>query len=210
MRFATYGYLVMLLLIPGLIVGLGTLASSYPDYDQTNLTWSVIGVWLLAWIAMSILLVVNAVRLARRRDVRVLKRHMMILKLGMVPFFLLNYVAWFLLMMIAGAATHGLAVFVAWVPVALTYLLMMPTMTYPWALTVAAGEKGLLRPFWIGVHWICQLAFVLDVIAAVVLWFQVRRAERIQKTDAEASTAPPVAVVETVPTVVAPPGQAPH
>lgn len=190
MRFATYGYLVMLLLIPGLTVGLGTVASSYPDYDLTAVTWSAIGVWLLAWLVMAILLVVNAIRWARRRDVRVLKRHMMILKLGMVPFFVLNYVAWFLLMTIAGAATHGLAVLVAWVPVVLTYLLMMPTMTYPWALTVAAGEKGLLRPFWIGVHWICQLAFVLDVIAAVVLWFQVRRAQRIQDAGAEAATVP--------------------
>ena len=117
----------------------------------------------------------------------------LMLKLCMIPFYTLIF------LYATGIATIMfvipglfLAVPFAVVPLlAMSYLLMLATSSYGFAASLRAAKRGLLPGSLVAIHMALHFFAVADFFSAVVLYLQLRRADKARKAAAEASASTP-------------------
>ena len=117
----------------------------------------------------------------------------LILKLCMIPFYSLIF------LYATGIATIMfvipglfLAVPFAVVPLlAMSYLLMLATSSYGFAASIRAAKRGLLPGSFAAIHIALHFFAVADFFSAVVLYLQLRRADKARQASAEASAGTP-------------------
>ena len=118
----------------------------------------------------------------------------LVLKLSMIPFYTLIF------LYATGTATimfviPGLflaAPFVVVPLLAMSYLLMLATSSYGFAASIRAAKRGLFPGTFAAIHIALHFFAVADLISAIVLYLQLRRANkaRIASTVASAGTPP--------------------
>jgi hypothetical protein len=138
-----------------------------------SIAYAVLGSWLAVELVLGMLVVADAVRLARRRELDALQRAANFVKLVAVPFFLLNFVALAGAVAIQGADDLdrlGLDGFVmATLFVVLTYLAFLPTSAYGVACLVVMRNDGRVGQLFFGVNLTLHFLFVVDVISSIVV-----------------------------------------
>ncbi|WP_427886920.1 DUF6652 family protein [Kribbella sp. GL6] len=148
---------------PYRIDGPGALSAAFGSFST----------WLVVYLLASVLVVVDAVRLSRRRDLDALQRSANLVKLFAVPFFVLNFVAFAESVLVAGAreGDHlGIDGFVlALVVVVLTYVALLPTSTYGVAVLVLLRKDERIGRIFFGVNVVLHFLFVMDVLSSIVV-----------------------------------------
>lgn len=172
------GWLVVgAILMGGVAAGVG-LSRPFPIDEPRDLivVFAVLGAWGAIHVVAATFVVVDAVRLARRRDLDGLQRAANFVKLIAIPGFMLNFVA---LALLAGAATVfgardraelglvGPAMAVLFV--FLTYLVFLPTSAYGVACLVLMKKDRVIGRAFFGVNMALHLLFVVDVLSAIVV-----------------------------------------
>ena len=117
----------------------------------------------------------------------------LVLKLCMIPFYML------LFLYATGIATimfviPGLflaAPFVVVPLLAISYLLMLAMSSYGFAASIRAAKRGLLPGSFAALHIALHFFAVADFFSAVVLYLQLRRADKARIASAEASAGAP-------------------
>ncbi|GAA1575275.1 MULTISPECIES: DUF6652 family protein [Kribbella] len=129
--------------------------------------------WFVVYLLAAVLVVVDAVRLSRRRDLDALQRSANLVKLFAVPFFVVNFVAFAESVLVAGAreGDHlGIDGFVlALVVVVLTYLVMLPTSAYGIAALLLLRKDDRIGRTFCGVNLVLHFLFVADVLSSIVV-----------------------------------------
>ena len=74
---------------------------------------------------------------------------------------------------------------------AVSYLLMLTTSSYGFAASLRATKRGLLPASLAAIHIALHFFAVADFFSAVVLYLQLRRADKARKAHAEASAGTP-------------------
>lgn len=147
---------------------------------------SSIGGWkllvvLCATVISSILSVIfgvrnimNTYRLCKNNEYNSLRKYMKVLKFGSVPYFIINFIVYFLIFLIFFMGTRGMIIFT---PIPLififiiffTYLAVIFTSSYGIGfLVIVKKEKG-IKLGSIIFHILFQLCFVLDVVDTMVI-----------------------------------------
>lgn len=129
----------------------------------------VMVVLALLWVVALVLLLVDTVSEFRSRDLPALRRSMQVMKFGMIPFFVLNWVFLVLFTTAFVGATRGLGLIMAWVPVLWTYAVFIPTSFYGWAYLMHLFRERRLGAGWFVGHVLAQGMFVIDVVSTIVL-----------------------------------------
>ncbi|GAA3132557.1 hypothetical protein JOF29_005232 [Kribbella aluminosa] len=129
--------------------------------------------WLVIYLVGAILVVVDAVRLARRRDLDALQRSANLVKLVAVPFFVLNFVAFAESVLVVGSGDGdhlGIdGLLLALLVVFLTYVAMLPTSAYGVAVLVLLRKDGRIGRTFFGVNMLLHVLFVVDVLSSIVV-----------------------------------------
>lgn len=129
---------------------------------------------MLAILYFGIRCVINAVELYRSDNLQTLRKYMKVAKRGLIPFFIINFIYHFLVIMILIAASRGIFLFgpipIILIPLVLfTYLAVLFTSSFSIAFIALLKKKGKFNSsseFWN----ICiQLMFVLDIIGVIFL-----------------------------------------
>ena len=73
----------------------------------------------------------------------------------------------------------------------MSYLLMLATSSYGFAAAIRTAKRGLLPGSFAATHIALHFFAVADFFSAVVLYLQLRRADKVRKAAAEASAGAP-------------------
>jgi hypothetical protein len=143
------------------------------EAGDLGIAYAVLGVWLAIHLLLGMLVVADAVRLTRRRELDALQRGADFVKLLAIPFFLLNFVALAGAVVIQGAGDRdrlGLDGFVvALLFVVLTYLALLPTSAYGVGCLVVMRKDERVGPVFFGLNVALHFLFVVDVLSSIVV-----------------------------------------
>ena len=116
-----------------------------------------------------------------------------LLKLCMIPFYTLIflYATGIATIMFVIPGLFLAAPFVVVPLLAMSYLLMLATSSYGFAAAIRATKRGLLPGSFAAIHIALHFFAVADFFSAVVLYLQLRRADKARKAHAEASAGTP-------------------
>jgi hypothetical protein len=138
-----------------------------------TIAYAVLGAWLVIYLVLAIVVVADAARLARSRDLAAAQDSANLVKLIAIPFFLLNFVALTEVVTVVGAGDQdrlGLDGFiVAPLFVVLTYLVFLPTSAYSVVCLSLMRKGGQIGRTFFGVNLALQFLFVVDVPSAIVV-----------------------------------------
>ena len=117
----------------------------------------------------------------------------LMLKLCMIPFYTLIflYATGIVTIMFVIPGLFLAAPFVVIPLLAMSYLLMLATSSYGFAASIRATKRGFLPGSFAAIHIALHFFAVADFFSAVVLYLQLRRADKARKAHAEASAAAP-------------------
>ena len=117
----------------------------------------------------------------------------LVLKLCMIPFYTLIflYATGIATIMFVIPGLFLAAPFVVLPLLAVSYLLMLTTSSYGFAASLRATKRGLLPASLAAIHIALHFFAVADFFSAVVLYLQLRRADKARKSSAEASAGAP-------------------
>ena len=117
----------------------------------------------------------------------------LVLKLSMIPFYALIflYATGIATIMFVIPGLFLAAPFVVVPLLAMSYLLMLATSSYGFAASIRAAKRGLLPGSFAAIHIALHFFAVADFFSAVVLYLQLRRADKARQASAEASAGAP-------------------
>ena len=117
----------------------------------------------------------------------------LVLKLCMIPFYTLIflYATGIATIMFVIPGLFLAAPFVVVPLLAMSYLLMLATSSYGFAAAIRATKRGLLPGSFAAIHIALHFFAVADFFSAVVLYLQLRRADKARIASAEASASAP-------------------
>ena len=117
----------------------------------------------------------------------------LLLKLCMIPFYTLIflYATGIATIMFVIPGLFLAAPFVVVPLLAVSFLLMLATSSYGFAASLRATKRGLLPASLAAIHIALHFFAVADFFSAVVLYLQLRRADKARKSSAEASAGAP-------------------
>ena len=117
----------------------------------------------------------------------------LVLKLCMIPFYTLIflYATGIATIMFVIPGLFLAAPFVVVPLLAMSYLLMLATSSYGFAAAIRATKRGLLPGSFAAIHIALHFFAVADFFSAVVLYLQLRRADKARIASAEASSSTP-------------------
>lgn len=169
------GLYVSLFLVILLLVCLfwGLIDEEIGSWRQWLATFSLIISGVLN-VAFAIVNIKNAYRLYKNRESITLRKYIKTLKLGAIPYFILNFVIYLLLFMLFFAASRGILIFTPiplffLIPTFFTYLAVLFTSPYAIGFVAVLRNENKMKTGKLIMHIILQLCFVLDVIDTIAL-----------------------------------------
>lgn len=140
-------------------------------------------------IVLAVFNVQSALLLFQVGDAFHLRRQMRTLKMGSIPYFVLNFILYVLLALLIIAASRGLVIFTPIplmfiIPVLFTYLSLLFTSPYGIAYAATVHREGKMSAVGLAFHILLQLCFVLDVVDTAVLLMK----HKIRPSDSREST----------------------
>lgn len=128
--------------------------------------------WLAIYAIAAVIALVDAILRLSRRDLDGLQRATTVVKLGGIPFFVVNFVllglGGLVLSMMAVGGAIGILLIVG------TYLVMLPTSVYGLACLLLLLRDRAVGPGFFTVHVILHLMFVVDVVSTLVVAHRAR------------------------------------
>jgi hypothetical protein len=139
--------------------------------------WLVIFALIISGVLNVISAIVNiknAYQLCKNSDTITLRKYMKRLKLGAIPYFILNFVFFLLLFLLFFAASRGIFIFTPipmlfLIPIFFTYLAVLFTSPYAIGFAVVLSNENKMKTGKLVIHILLQLCFVLDVVDTIVL-----------------------------------------
>lgn len=148
------------------------------DNNMGNLVkWILVGLLIVSGIFNIIFAVINTVKsldYLKNNDYNSMRKNMKVLKFGVIPYFVINFIIYLLLFVLFFAASRGFILFTPLpllflIPVFFAYLTVIFTATYGIGFSLILYNEKRISAGKLIVHIMLQLCFVLDVIDTVFL-----------------------------------------
>lgn len=151
----------------------GLIDTGFGNWRQWLVTFALILLGVLN-VVFAIANIKNSYRLCKNRDTITLRKYMKRLKLGAIPFFILNFVFYLLLFFFFFAASRGIFIFtpipmVFLIPIFFTYIAVLFTSPYAIGFLIVLQNENKMKSGKLVIHVLLQLCFVLDVVDTIVL-----------------------------------------
>lgn len=139
--------------------------------------WILIGLVVISIVSNVIFAIINVVNtclLYKNKEYNSLRKSMKTLKLGTIPYFILNFIFYFLLAVLFFMASRGIIIFtpvplLLILPVFFTYLTVLFTSCYGIGFIAIAYKEKKLDGVKLIIHVLCQICFILDVVSTIIL-----------------------------------------
>lgn len=141
------------------------------------LKWILVVALIVSEIFNIVFAVINAINsfiLLKNRDYNSMRKNMKALKFGVIPYFVINFVIYALLLLLLFAASRGLIMFTPIpllfsIPVFFAYLTVIFTSSYGIGFSLILYKDKRIKTGKLVLHILLQLCFVLDVLDTIIL-----------------------------------------
>ena len=130
------------------------------------ITWLSIVILLLI---LSIINLISAIKLFIQKDVILLRKSMILIKLASIPFFIFNFIFFVVVLFVFVVASRGLGIILVPIPIIITYLILLVTSTYSILFIIILKRFKIISNKSAIINIIIQLIFVLDMIGVLFL-----------------------------------------
>lgn len=167
-------YINLFMVISLLVCSLGGLIISE---IENWLKWLLLFVVIITGIinvVFGVINIINTLRLFKNGEYNSLRKRMKVLKFGTIPYFIINFVLYFLLFMLFFAASRGFFILTPMpllflIPTFFTYLTVVLTSVYGIGFVAILKRERRITTGKLIIHILLQLCFVLDIIDTIVL-----------------------------------------
>jgi hypothetical protein len=148
-----------------------------PISSYFGIIFIIWGIWFLIFAIMSILNIVNAIKKFMQKDVVLLEKCTKVLKLTLIPFWIINFIGYTVLVIMINIPSHGFGVFIIPIPIIASYCVLIITSIYSILLLLLLFQNKKLNNKQFLVYIIMQLCFVLDIISIIYFFRKKRKLE---------------------------------
>lgn len=144
-----------------------------PELYLNLLQWAILG-WNVVLFVVTVLVIIDSVRKIRKGMTAQLASGVLVVKLTLIPFFLINFILLALFGLVGVALSmHGFGIpllFVFAISVVLTYLAMVSTSIYGWASVIRLRREGRIGIAGAVIYTILFFIFVADILAGILVF----------------------------------------
>ena len=131
--------------------------------------------------------IINSITLFKNNDHVSLRQYMKTLKLGLIPYSVINFILYSFIFFILFASSKGIIVvspvpLFFLVPIFFTYLAVLFTSSYGIGYVLILNKGNKLKNGYLVIHILLQLCFVLDVISTIILLIRYKNSEALPET----------------------------
>ena len=154
-----------ILLIPSLFLFL-ILKGSNANIIGFIIAWCI---WTVAFIIISIALLMDTITLVKNKDKSVLIRQMKKIKYSSITYFILNFIILGVVMIGVVMGSRGMGIILLPIPFILTYFILVATSFYGIGLLLLLYREGKITIKKFILFIILHLTFVLDIISTMLI-----------------------------------------
>lgn len=174
-RLALFGlYLNLFLIVLLLVCFIGQILI-YNNPHWSN--WLIVVLIIISGIFNFIIAfknIISSITLFKNSDHASLRKNMKTLKLGLIPYFVINFILYLFIFLILFAASRGIIMFSPVplffiIPIFFTYLAVLFTSFYGIGYALILRKENRLKNSSLVIHVLLQLCFVSDVISTMIL-----------------------------------------
>jgi hypothetical protein len=149
-----------------------------PDFDSENpenykpliMVLSIFGIWLLLFMVMTIINAVNVIKRFLQKETNLLLEYTKKVKLGLIPFWVINFVGLTALTVMINMPSHGFGILIVPIPIMASYFVLITTSVLSILLLLLLFREGKINNKQFLIYIITQLCFVFDIIGIVYLF----------------------------------------
>ena len=123
--------------------------------------------WLSLYIYSIILNIKNTIKLFRQNNILEIRKNVKIIKLSLIPFWILHFIISVIIMFVFLGISRGLGIIFIPIPIFFTYLFLLITSIFSIAFILLLNKNKYLKHNYI--HILLQLCFVIDIIDIIYL-----------------------------------------
>ena len=124
-------------------------------------------IWLLLFICSIVLNIKNTVKLFRENNLIILRKNSKLIKLTLIPFWILHFILSTLTMIAFIGGTRGMGIIFLPIPIFFTYIFLLITSIFSIAFILLLRRNKYIDD--VIIHIILQLCFVLDIIDMIYI-----------------------------------------
>jgi hypothetical protein len=143
--------------------------ADYINDDNARIALAAWIAWVVAFLVFAVLNLFQAVKLSKHNDIAELRKRMKLLKLGAVPYFVLNFVLAGGLFVFFFAVSHGFGIFFVPVPLFFTWTISLATSVYGMGFVAVLNRSGRDAGTSLPMNMVMQFCLVLDIVSTVIL-----------------------------------------
>ena len=132
-------------------------------------------IWLLLFIYSIVLNIKNTVKLFKENNLIVLRKNGKLIKLTLIPFWILHFILSVLAMIVFIGASRGMGIIFLPIPIFITYIFLLITSIFSIAYILLLRKNKYINN--IVIHIILQLCFVLDIINMIYILRKISKKE---------------------------------
>jgi hypothetical protein len=139
------------------------------------------GVWFLSFITITTISIINAIKIFIKKDLFSLKLITKIIKLGLIPFWILNFIGLASLTIMINLPSHGFGIFIIPIPIMASYFVLIVTSFFSILYLLLLYKNNTIDNKQFLIYIITQFLFIFDIIGILHLFNKIRN-ENIMKT----------------------------
>jgi hypothetical protein len=146
-----------------------------------SIIFSIWGVWFLSFITITIISIIHAIKIFIQKDLLSLKIIAKIIKLGLIPFWILNFTGLAFLTIMINLPSHGFGIFIIPIPIMASYFVLIVTSFFSILYLLLLYKNKTIDNKHFLIYIITQFLFIFDIIGILHLFNKIRN-ENIIKT----------------------------
>jgi hypothetical protein len=150
-----------------------------PDFDRENIESNkpltmvllIWGIWFLLFMITTIINAVNVIKKFIKKETNLLLEYTKKVKLGLIPFWIINFVGYTAFVIMVNLPSHGFGIFIVPFPIMASYFVLITTSVLSILLLLLLYKEGKINNKQFLIYVITQLCFVLDIVGIIHLLY---------------------------------------
>jgi hypothetical protein len=135
-----------------------------------GMIFAIWGLWFLLFIIVTIINIINVVKIFIQKDLLSLKQYTKKIKIGLIPFWILNFIGLTTLTIMINMPSHGFGIFIVPIPIMASYFVLMITSVFSILFLLILYKNNKINNKQFLIYILTQLLFVFDIIAIIYLF----------------------------------------
>jgi hypothetical protein len=135
-------------------------------YGKLNI---ILFLWFIIYLIISVINIISVVLDYRKENSEILFRKMKRVKIGLIPFWIINFICYFPISIILLVAGHGFGFLIVPIFIFLSYTVLLLTSIFSILYLLNLKKKNIIIQGQFIKHSILQLLFVFDIIDTIII-----------------------------------------